>query len=583
MYIWFDRLTMPRPIFVFIFGVSFSALNAQLPFMELTTDIPIELNDVEFVNVEVGYTIGKNGKIYKTLDGGFNWNLQASTVAVELFDVEFFDEQIGWACGKGVVVRTTNGGTSWTSTTILPADEFYTIDFSNASQGYVAGKNTSTGQAEIYYTTDGGNSFTGIAPPNAISTISDMVFFDLFNGYVLSGDALHYTTNQGVSWTPVALPLPAGVLLTRIEMTDAQHGWMVGQNGTVLVTTSGTSWNAQVSGTASNLTGLSMIDANTFFACGDDGTVISTTNGGANWTTHTTPITAVLNSIDAVDINNAWSCGELGKMIRTHVDTDLEIQGYAGDLYLCPDQLFDVLVNVKNGGLAPIESGHFQVLKNGATVIEFDWAGTLAQGVADQIYVGQTFIEENSTLTINFTGDDLGANNAVNDYVYLHNVNPYGVNGPLEICPGESIELIATGGKTYHWLNATLDSTAHTQVVNPVSTTDYFVEIVQENCTFTDTATVVVNPGNCTTNAFSPNGDGTNDFLYLDNLPTDNVVSIFNRWGDVLITIENYNNNTIFWNGDDLTGNNLLEGVYFYTVESKASGAHSRGWIQLLR
>ncbi|MFN5652158.1 MAG: gliding motility-associated C-terminal domain-containing protein, partial [Flavobacteriia bacterium] len=40
-------------------------------------------------------------------------------------------------------------------------------------------------------------------------------------------------------------------------------------------------------------------------------------------------------------------------------------------------------------------------------------------------------------------------------------------------------------------------------------------------------------------------------------------IQIFNRWGNLIYDNDNYQND---WNGTDMSGKALEEGVYFYTV-----------------
>jgi gliding motility-associated-like protein len=75
-------------------------------------------------------------------------------------------------------------------------------------------------------------------------------------------------------------------------------------------------------------------------------------------------------------------------------------------------------------------------------------------------------------------------------------------------------------------------------------------------------------------NAVTPNGDGINDYFYIDdvNLFPDNKVVIYNRWGRKLYETTNYDNDgNVFkgYSGADLTigGELLPTGTYFYTFE----------------
>ncbi len=66
-------------------------------------------------------------------------------------------------------------------------------------------------------------------------------------------------------------------------------------------------WTLQSSGTAVNLNAVKAVSANVIWACGNQGTVLRTIDGGTNWTKVTSPI-STLNcySIEAIDANTAW-------------------------------------------------------------------------------------------------------------------------------------------------------------------------------------------------------------------------------------------------------------------------------------
>jgi gliding motility-associated-like protein len=70
-------------------------------------------------------------------------------------------------------------------------------------------------------------------------------------------------------------------------------------------------------------------------------------------------------------------------------------------------------------------------------------------------------------------------------------------------------------------------------------------------------------------NILTLNDDGTNDLLVIKNWEDYNQVSIqiFNRWGNLIYEKDNYLND---WNGTDMSGKALEEGVYFYTVVPKS-------------
>ena len=82
----------------------------------------------------------------------------------------------------------------------------------------------------------------------------------------------------------------------------------------------------------------------------------------------------------------------------------------------------------------------------------------------------------------------------------------------------------------------------------------------------------------------SPNGDWLNDFLeikYIDLLPDtkNNKVSLFNRWGDAVFEVENYNNRDRAFKGLNKNGNEVSTGVYFYKIEFNSGRKGESGYL----
>lgn len=75
-----------------------------------------KLNSVFFVNPKNGWTVGTDGKIYQTFNGGKIWREQKSNVAKDLTDVFFINTAEGWAVGdEGTILYTTTAGNIWTT------------------------------------------------------------------------------------------------------------------------------------------------------------------------------------------------------------------------------------------------------------------------------------------------------------------------------------------------------------------------------------------------------------------------------------------------------------------------------------
>ena len=80
-------------------------------------------------------------------------------------------------------------------------------------------------------------------------------------------------------------------------------------------------------------------------------------------------------------------------------------------------------------------------------------------------------------------------------------------------------------------------------------------------------------------NVITPNSDGINDLFEVANLPESTEVLIFNRWGNVVFSSTNYQNN---WDGKDNSGRTLVTGVYTYKFKME-SGTIGHGFVHLIK
>ena len=83
----------------------------------------------------------------------------------------------------------------------------------------------------------------------------------------------------------------------------------------------------------------------------------------------------------------------------------------------------------------------------------------------------------------------------------------------------------------------------------------------------------------------SPNGDGVNDYWHIQGIDKypDNKVVIFNRWGDKVEVIKNYDNQSNRWEGKDEKGHMVPDGTYYYMLELSKERKTLNGWVYLVQ
>ena len=82
-------------------------------------------------------------------------------------------------------------------------------------------------------------------------------------------------------------------------------------------------------------------------------------------------------------------------------------------------------------------------------------------------------------------------------------------------------------------------------------------------------------------NVLTPNNDGINDVLTINSLFVDCTefnLYILNRWGNLVYEM---NNQSLEFKGEDLKGNKLQPGVYFYKLTT-SDGREASGHITIL-
>ncbi|HKP95006.1 MAG TPA: YCF48-related protein [Fibrobacteria bacterium] len=122
------------------------------------------------------------------------------------------------------------------------------------------------------------------------------------------------TTNSGANWAAATSNTTRN--LHGVNFPGANTGWAVGAGGTVLSTSTGTSWFSVSSGTAQDLNATYFNSNNTGWAVGEAGTIIKTTNG-ASFSTLASGTVQELNGVYFTNSSTGTAVGNAGTILRT--------------------------------------------------------------------------------------------------------------------------------------------------------------------------------------------------------------------------------------------------------------------------
>ncbi len=211
------------------------------PFYEYAVDGPLEA--VKFVDSKVGWAVGRSGEILRTRDGGKGWDRMRKRESKDykrpvLADLAAVDERRAWAVGfrvlsmSSTILVTSDGGKTWRS---------QNGDYDN-SPSLVEGL---FGLVLCQY----------IACPQPSRShphrefLRGVWFLDSSKGWAVGERArILETTNGGWTWTTREpkvrhfshryryINRPS---LSAVVFVDESRGWIVGEKGTIIKTTTG--------------------------------------------------------------------------------------------------------------------------------------------------------------------------------------------------------------------------------------------------------------------------------------------------------------------------------------------------------
>jgi gliding motility-associated-like protein len=156
-------------------------------------------------------------------------------------------------------------------------------------------------------------------------------------------------------------------------------------------------------------------------------------------------------------------------------------------------------------------------------------------------------------------------------YVNVGSPSPVSAGSDHTIFIGQSTSITVSGSGTYSWTppgSLSCDD-CQSPTASPLVTTTYIVSLVDSNgCASSDTITVIVleEYDLFVPNAFSPNGDGHNDILYVRGTGVEWVtLRVYDRVGEKVWETHDLMQG---WDGN-YHGAPMNTGIFVYYLEAK--------------
>jgi len=251
---------------------------------------------------------------------------KVGTEGSDLTAVFFLDDKRGWLGGdKGYLSRTDDGGRSWVRQLVETTDGINDIYFRDKEAGFLLAGNA------IFATRDNGTRWTEVRRflprefDGAEVELYSVRFSSKKKGWVVGSvsksdvvvdSILLFTENGGETWQRQRAP--SRLELIHIDFDNDKRGWIVGTGGTILATVdAGESWTKQESKVTGTIYHVDFRSDKKGLAVGDRGTILRTADGGLNWIPVEIEKRSTLLNVQFVSDKEGWAIGRGGTILRT--------------------------------------------------------------------------------------------------------------------------------------------------------------------------------------------------------------------------------------------------------------------------
>ena len=268
--------------------------------------------------------------IYKTSDGGLNWQQSYSSSMNGINDIKSFDYSTIFACGvqnyyQGLILKSTDSGQNW-ETQLLSS--VYSINQLSLPDSHAIYALT---DEKVIKSTNMGSSWSTIYQPSYPS-FRDIEFISADVGYVVGGyypSNLYKTTNGGVNWNIYTLSSNADI--NSINFPSENVGYACGYNSIYKTTNGGASWTQIPISNVYSFYDIVFNDEYNGWVIGNNG-IYHTVNGGLSWVMEFAKSDYSFNTFGISKLQSLWAAGEGCKIIKYRGDLSTSVSFNQNDL-----------------------------------------------------------------------------------------------------------------------------------------------------------------------------------------------------------------------------------------------------------
>lgn len=178
------------------------------------------VNNITFVNDNLGWGVGTLGSVAKTKNSGDSWEFLRLNFGDIIFQkIHTNGDKLVWLLSSEKLIHSKDEGESWNEIELPTRVRFTDIHFFDENNGFLAGE-----FRHIYYTEDGGESWHLKYPLTDDQIDSDAIvsidFLNQKNGLALTSQGgILATTDGGESWN-IVLPALTNGCGSNIQYVD---------------------------------------------------------------------------------------------------------------------------------------------------------------------------------------------------------------------------------------------------------------------------------------------------------------------------------------------------------------------------